>query len=82
MSDQMRRVMMAAGQPVPESKPTLEINADHPLIRRLAEESDERRFEDLTRVLFDQANLAEGQQLADPGSYVQRLNRLLVELTN
>jgi len=79
---QMRRVMMAAGQPVPESKPILEINGDHPLIKRLEDESDEQRFEDLTKVLFDQASLAEGQQLADPGSYVQRINRLLVELTD
>ena len=50
-------------------------------IQRLEKEADDQRFEDLTRVLFDQATLSEGQQLADPGSYVQRLNRLLVELS-
>lgn len=79
MGAQMKRIMEAAGQPVPDSKPTFEINVDHPLIQRLREESDEQRFADLTRVLFDQASLVEGQQLADPGGYVQRLNRLLVE---
>ncbi len=79
MGVQMRRIMEAAGQTVPDSKPIFEINVDHPLIRRLEKEDDEQRFEDLTRVLFDQASLSEGRQLADPGGYVQRLNRLLVE---
>ena len=82
MGVQMRRIMTAAGQPVPESKSSLEINIEHPLIKRLQDESDEQRFEDLARVLFDQASLVDGQQLADPGSYVQRLNRLLVEIAN
>jgi molecular chaperone HtpG len=82
MGAQMRQIMQAAGQSVPDSKPTFEINIEHPLIKRLEEEADDRRFEDLTRVLFDQASLSEGQQLADPGGYVRRLNRLLVELSN
>ena len=80
MGAQMRRIMEAAGQAVPDNKPTFEINIDHPLIQRLESEADEKRFDDLTRVLFDQASLAEGRQLGDPGGYVQRLNRLLVEL--
>jgi molecular chaperone HtpG len=81
MGEQMKRIMEAAGQQVPDSKPTFEINISHPLIQRLHEEADDQRFEDLTRVLFDQASLSEGRQLSDPGSYVQRLNRLLVELS-
>jgi molecular chaperone HtpG len=81
MGEQMKRIMEAAGQTVPDSRPTFEINVDHPLIQRLQNESDDQRFGDLTRVLFDQASLSEGRQLADPGSYVQRLNRLLVELS-
>ncbi len=79
MGEQMKRIMEAAGQTVPDSRPTFEINVDHPLIQRLQNETDDQRFEDLTRVLFDQASLSEGRQLADPGSYVQRLNRLLVD---
>jgi molecular chaperone HtpG len=81
MGAQMRRIMEAAGQEVPESKPTLEINPTHPLIRRLDVEADEERFASLTRVVFDQANLAEGGQLADPAAYVERLNSLLLQLT-
>ncbi|MDP5055079.1 MAG: molecular chaperone HtpG, partial [Congregibacter sp.] len=78
---QMRRIMEAAGQAVPESKPILEINPTHPLINRLDTESDEDRFGDLARIIFDQASLAEGGQLDDPAAYVERLNRLLLQLS-
>lgn len=81
MGAQMRRIMEAAGQAVPESKPTLEINPRHPLLERLDAESDEERFADLTRILFDQAHLAEGGQLDDPAAYVERLNRLLLQMS-
>jgi molecular chaperone HtpG len=81
MGAQMRRIMEAAGQPVPESKPILEINPSHPLITMLDEESDEDRFAELGRVVFDQATLAEGGQLSDPATYVDRLNRLLLQLS-
>lgn len=81
MGTQMRRIMAASGQVVPESKPTFEINPKHPLIERLAAEADEQRFDDLAGVLLDQASLAEGQQIEDPGVFVQRLNRLLLELS-
>jgi molecular chaperone HtpG len=80
MGAQMRRIMEAAGQPVPESKPTLEINPEHPLIRLLDEEQDEARFGELAHVIFDQALLAEGGQLKDPPAYVERLNRLLLQM--
>lgn len=80
MGAQMRRIMEAAGQPVPESKPILEINPTHPLINLLDREQDEDRFADLARVVFDQALLAEGGQLRDPAAYVERLNKLLLKM--
>lgn len=82
MGLQMKKIMEAAGQSVPDSKPIFELNPDHPLVRKLDQEQDEDRFADLAAVLFDQANLAEGGQLDDPGSYVQRLNKLLLELSH
>ena len=81
MGAQMRRIMEAAGQAVPESKPILEINPKHPLLEKLDGESDEDRFADLVQVIFDQANLAEGGSLEDPAAYVSRLNALLLELS-
>jgi molecular chaperone HtpG len=80
MGAQMRRIMEAAGQAVPDSKPILEVNPQHPLIRALDGESDEERFADLTQIVFEQALLAEGGQLEDPAAYVERLNRLLLRL--
>lgn len=81
MGAQMRRLLEQAGQSVPESKPTLEVNPEHPLIKKMDQESDEDRFADLAKVIFDQASLAEGGSLNDPGAYVQRLNKLLIELS-
>jgi molecular chaperone HtpG len=81
MGAQMRRIMEAAGQPVPESKPILEVNPSHPLLEMLDQEPDEDRFADLASVVFDQANLAEGGQLEDPAAYVSRLNKLLLTLS-
>jgi molecular chaperone HtpG len=80
--NQMRKLLEAAGQELPETRPIFEINADHPLVARLAKESDEQRFADLGKILFAQAQLAEGSVLEDPASYVQRLNKLLLELTD
>lgn len=82
MGAQMRRIMEAAGQAVPESKPILEINPKHPLLQKLDSESDEDRFADLSSIILDQALLAEGGQLDDPASYVSRLNKLLLELSH
>ncbi len=82
MGAQMRRILEASGQPVPETKPVFEINPAHPLIRKLEQETDEERFNDLGSVLFDQASLAEGGQLDDPASFTQRLNKLLLELSH
>ncbi len=80
MGAQMRRMLEAAGQEVPASKPILEVNPLHPLLEKLDAESDEDRFADLASVIFDQASLAEGGTLEDPAAYVSRLNKLLLEL--
>jgi len=77
---QMRQILAASGQPVPDSKPVFEFNPSHPLIEKLDAEPDEDRFADLARILFDQAALASGDGLKDPAGYVKRLNRLLLEL--
>ena len=82
MGAQMRRIMEAAGQAVPDAPPTMELNTEHPLIKRLDAEQDEARFADLTQILFDQALLAEGSSLDDPASYVSRLNKLLLEMSS
>ena len=76
MGFQMRRIMEAAGQPMPEVKPILELNPEHALVAKL-EGVEGEGFTDLARVLLDQAIIAEGGHLDDPASYVQRLNALL-----
>lgn len=81
MGAQMRKIMEATGQAMPDFKPVFEINPEHPLVQKLDEESDEDRFSDLAAILFDQASLAEGGQLDDPASYIQRLNKLLLDLS-
>ncbi|BBB26583.1 molecular chaperone HtpG [Amphritea japonica] len=80
MGMQMRKIMEAAGQAVPESKPIFEINPEHPLISKLDNEADEDRFGELALVVFEQAQLAAGGQLDDPAAYVNRLNKLLMNL--
>ena len=80
MGAQMRRIMEASGQSMPDSKPYFEINPTHPLVQRLDQEVDEDRFADLVQILFDQASLAEGSAVGDPAAYVSRLNRLLLDL--
>ena len=80
ISSQMRRMMEISGQQVPDSKPNFEYNPDHPLVKRLDAEQDEKRFDQLLHILFDQASLAEGGILEDSSSYVARLNTLLLEL--
>ena len=76
---QMRQIMEAAGQKMPDSKPTLEINPGHPLMERLSAEVQEDRFNDLANVVYDQAALTEGRGLDDPAAYVKRINALLME---
>jgi molecular chaperone HtpG len=81
LGSSMRRVLQAAGQKVPESKPALELNVSHPLVKYLDGLSDKDQFAELAQLLYDQAALAEGGQLANPTAYVQRLNRVLIRLS-
>ncbi|MBH3428671.1 molecular chaperone HtpG [Pseudomonas alkylphenolica] len=78
---QMRQILEASGQKVPDSKPIFEFNPGHPLIEKLDNEQSEDRFADFSHILFDQAALAAGDSLKDPAAYVRRLNKLLVELS-
>lgn len=80
MGMQMRRILESAGQAVPDTQRIFEINPEHPLVRKLNDEVDLDRFNDLAMVLYDQAKLAEGTQLSEPATYVARLNRLLLDL--
>jgi len=75
MSTQLARMLKQAGQPAPDLKPVLEVNAEHPLVRKL---EGSAHFDDLANILFDQALLAEGGLPADPAAYVRRVNALLV----
>lgn len=80
MSPQLRRMLEASGQKLPKSLPILEINVEHPLVAKLAAESDGERFDALAHVLLDHAQLAEGRRPDDPAAYVRRMNSLLLEL--
>ena len=80
LNPQLKRVLEASGQVIPESKPILEINVKHPLVNRLSGETDEGRFDDLSHIVLDHALLAEGSQLDNPADYVQRMNKLLLDI--
>jgi len=80
LNPQLRRMLEASGQELPESKPILEVNIEHPLVTRLSSEADEARFAALSEIVLDHALLAEGSQLDNPAAYVQRMNKLLLEL--
>ena len=80
LSPQIRRMLEASGQALPESKPILEINVDHPLVARLSDEADDSRFDELSHIVLDHALLAEGSQLDNPAAYVHRMNRLLLDI--
>jgi len=77
MSGHLARLLKQAGQAAPATKPILEINPEHALVKRLDSADGGERFDDLAQVLFDQAVLAEGGQLEDPAGYVRRVNALL-----
>jgi molecular chaperone HtpG len=80
MGMQMRRMLEAAGQALPEAKRVLEINTSHPLIVKMDQQSDEARFAEMADIIFEQSQLAEGSQLQDPAGYVDRINKLLLGL--
>lgn len=80
MGLQMRKIMEASGQEVPEVKPIFELNPEHPLVVKLDLEQDEERFGDIAEILFAQATLAEGAQIEDPAEFSARLSKLLMTL--
>ncbi|MFA7605253.1 MAG: molecular chaperone HtpG, partial [Rhodocyclaceae bacterium] len=79
MGMNLARILKAAGQQAPVSKPILEINPNHPVVMRLKYE--EKHFDDWSAVLFDQALLAEGGTLDDPATFVKRVNQLMMEMS-
>ena len=82
LSPQLRRTLEASGQELPASRPLLEINVEHPLVIRLAEEADADRFKELAAVILDHALLADGAELENSAAYVQRVNQLLLDLSD
>ena len=80
LSRHMERILDAAGQKVDSTRPILEINPDHPMVARLAEEADPARRQDWAHLIFDQALLSEGGKLDDPAVFVRRMNELIVTL--
>ncbi|MEM6998388.1 MAG: molecular chaperone HtpG [Pseudomonadota bacterium] len=82
MGRHMEQILQASGQSIPTSKPILEINPDHPIVKKIDMEADEDQFSDWSHILFDQALLSEGGQLDDPASFVNKLNTLIVTLAD
>ncbi len=78
LNPQVRRMLEASGQKLPESKPILEINVEHPIVGRLSGEADDGRFNALSNIVLDHALLAEGSQLDNPAEYVQRMNEFML----
>ncbi|MCB1924350.1 MAG: molecular chaperone HtpG [Gammaproteobacteria bacterium] len=81
MSQNLARVLKQLGQDAPLPTPIIEVNLDHPLMKRMDTETDEDKFSELARIVFDQALLAEGGQLDDPAGFVHRLNRLMLDMS-
>ena len=79
MAVSMQKILKQAGHEVPNIEPILEINVEHPLVKRLSNEQDDDKFKDWSHLLFDQAMLSEGGQLEDPVAFVTRMNQLLLE---
>ena len=80
MAMHMQRILKEAGHELPSSKPILEINPDHPIVKKLKAEKSKQKFSDWSEILFDQALLAEGGQLEDPAGFVAKLNQMLVSI--
>ena len=77
----MQQIMKQAGHDLPDSKPALEVNPEHVLVKRMEQETDDGRFGEWSRLLFEQAMLSEGGQLEDPVAFVKRTNSLLIGLS-
>ncbi len=82
MGRQMEQILRASGQKIPASKPILEINPEHPIVKKIDNEADEDLFADWSHILFDQALLSEGGQLENPATFVNKLNSLIVTLAH
>ena len=80
MAMHMQRILKEAGHELPSTKPVLEINPDHPIVKKLKAEKSKKKFADWSSILFDQALLAEGGQLEDPAGFVAKLNDMLVSI--
>ena len=80
LSAPLGRALVAAGQAAPPAQPVLELNIDHHLVKYLEKRDSAEEFSDLALVIYEQATLAEGAQLPDPGAFVQRLNKLWLRL--
>jgi molecular chaperone HtpG len=78
MAPHLARLLRQAGQEIPDSKPTLEINPQHALLQRVEAETDEAKAKDLATLLLEQAEISAGAQLPDPSAFVQRMNRVLL----
>lgn len=79
MALHLQRMLRQAGQEIPEQKPSLELNLDHPLVKKVIDTQDEDAFKDWTELLYEQAALVEGGSLREPTKFVERLNRLLLQ---
>ena len=79
LTPQLRRMLAASGQELPESRPILEINVEHPLVAKLSAEADDGRFDTLSHIVLDHALLADGAQLENPAEYVRRVNEILLD---
>ena len=82
MALHLQRLLQQAGQEIPDSRPVLELNADHPLVHLLQEEEGEEAFSDLSLMLYEQALLSEGGSLTDPAGFVRRVNKLMLRQPN
>jgi len=80
MAMHMQRILKEAGHELPSTLPILEINPDHPIVKKLDTEKSKKKFADWSSILFDQALLAEGGQLDDPAGFVAKLNKMLVTI--
>ena len=81
MGRHLEQILKASGQNIPDSKPILEINPDHPIIKKISSEKDDDLFSDWSHILFDQALLSEGGQLADPVNFIKKLNSMIVSMS-
>ena len=82
MSQNLARVLKQLGQDAPMPTPIMEINVEHPIVNRMEKETDDERFAELAKLLYEQSLLAEGGQLDDPAAFVHRLNKLMLDMSN